>query len=276
MDGAYLTDTTFGRYSIDNMDWKTLRRDKLAKTAPYSPRRWQDSWWWRGVSETLADWWARFEAFPVWEKGMVLGSLVLIAVIAPVAIFAIGGGGGSAAAPPPTATLIGGVGVHATATPVPTFTPTPTFTTIPTRTPKLEPTPFSQDCDEIRGRPYQSDEEREWFLENCLNPTPEDEPTPTLPGALPTIPPGPGPGPAPSPTPRLTLTTAQAAGIAEDWVLSEPTLSELELVPGSCSAQASGDHWVVSCRASTTGCVGACEFTLRICVEEGPLSVRQC
>jgi len=258
------------------MDWKTLRRDKLAKTAPYSPRRWQDSWWWRGVSATLADLWARFEAFPGWEKGMVLGSLVLIAVIVPVALFTLGGGG-SAAAPPATATRPSGVAAHPTDTPThtPTNTPTSTFTPIPTKTPK--PEPIREDCDEIRGTAYQSDEEREWFIENCLNPTPDGGPTSAPPGVVPTVPPpGPGPGPAPSPTPRLTMTAAQAAGVGEDWILSEPTLSELDLVPGSCSAQASGDHWVVSCRASTTGCVGACEFTIRICVSESPLSVWQC
>jgi hypothetical protein len=258
------------------MDWKTLRRDKLAKTAPYSPRRWQDSWWWRGFSETCADLWARFESFSVWEKGMAVGAIVLVAVVGPLVLVTLtGGGGGSAAAPPPTATRSIGVVSRPTDTPThtPTNTATSTYTAVPTRT--STPEPVRQDCDEIRGTEYRNEDEREWFLTNCLNPTPGA--TPTTPGVVPTAPPPPpGPSPAPTPTRGLGMTPAQAVGLAQDWLLSEPTLSELDLVPGSCSARAAGDHWIVSCRVSTDGCVGSCEFPIFLCIEERPLAVWQC
>jgi len=53
---------------------------------------------------------------------------------------------------------------------IPTETPTP----VPTATPIVN----RLDCDEIRGTPYHSEEERVWFLGNCITPTPVPPPPP--------------------------------------------------------------------------------------------------
>lgn len=53
-------------------------------------------------------------------------------------------------------------------------TPTATATEVPlTATPTIPPTDNNRfNCENIRGTNYRSDEERTWFLEQCLTPTP--------------------------------------------------------------------------------------------------------
>ena len=51
-------------------------------------------------------------------------------------------------------------------TPTATLTPKPTATAPPTSTPS--PIPDRNDCDEMRGTPYRSPTEREWFLAHCV------------------------------------------------------------------------------------------------------------
>ena len=72
------------------MDWKTLRRERLAKTASYGHRR-RYSWWWRPI-ERARDWWERFHAFPFWEKLIVAGTAVLFVALTPVALVSLIGG----------------------------------------------------------------------------------------------------------------------------------------------------------------------------------------
>jgi len=64
---------------------------------------------------------------------------------------------------PPTATLsIENIDVAPTASP----TPAPAATSTPE--PAVEAPPNREDCDAIQGTDYQSPEEREWYLANCL------------------------------------------------------------------------------------------------------------
>jgi hypothetical protein len=67
---------------------------------------------------------------------------------------------------PPTATIsIENVDAPATSTPT-SAPPAATSTTAPEPTP--EPPPNREDCDAIEGTAYESPEEREWYLANCL------------------------------------------------------------------------------------------------------------
>jgi hypothetical protein len=54
--------------------------------------------------------------------------------------------------------------------PSPSPTPRPTNTPVPTEAPPA-PAPNRENCEEIQGTPYESPEEREWYLANCLNTT---------------------------------------------------------------------------------------------------------
>ena len=73
-------------------------------------------------------------------------------------------------------------------TSTPTFTPTPTFQ--PTAAPTATPTDLSDraDCDEMRGSPYRSGAERDWFLDNCVSPQDRERaltaPSPEASGSL--------------------------------------------------------------------------------------------
>lgn len=74
-------------------------------------------------------------------------------------------------------------------------TPSPTNTPKPTPTPRpTEPPPDRTDCGQIRGTPYRSPQEREWFLANCII----EEPAPP-PAAPPSDPPPSDPGPSDPP-----------------------------------------------------------------------------
>ena len=191
------------------MDWKTLRRDRLAKAALYNPSARRDGVWW-GALDRAADWWGRFTSLSWWEKGMVIGTGVLFAVLTPMAAFALAGGDGSQPAlapPPPTSAIVAEAGPSATPSPRPTITPKPVpNTATPTTTPEL----IRQDCDELRAANDGSPEEQRWFLENCeleADPTPVQKPpasgparSPAAPAAPPAVAarPSPRPGPAPS------------------------------------------------------------------------------
>ncbi|MEX0785232.1 MAG: hypothetical protein WD939_01205 [Dehalococcoidia bacterium] len=255
------------------MDWKNLRRDKLAKAASYRPAPTTGS---TGVFEPVFNLWERFLAFSPIEKAMVVLAGVAVAIIGPVAVFALGGGGGSSAA-----------GGDASATEVkisitrptagPTSTIAPTRSPTPTRTPTPEATATlnRRDCDEIAGTPYRSDEEREWFADQC-----SDDPSgPGDPSAPPTQPPpptSPPVGPPNTPTPDTRYTASQAIAYAADWVLGQPSLDAI-VVPGSCGASYASGVWVVGCRATTGGCgSGVCEVELTVCVNENPLDIYLC
>lgn len=252
------------------MDWKTLRQDKLAKTRSYKPAEPREEAWW-GIVDRLGSAWERFMTLAWWEKGMVIGTGVLLAILTPMAAFALMGGDDGTAAP------------VATDTPVVIVAdgPTPTNTVRPTSTPKAIPATVTprpenrKDCDEIRGTEYLSDEERDWYVGNCDEDTPEPTATDTPAPSGPVNPPPPPPTDPPPPT-EPTISAAQARSIAAGWIRSNPAFAEVTVSAASCTAQASGTGWTVSCTGTTTGCQGsACSITIRVCVE-GDGSARQC
>jgi hypothetical protein len=250
------------------MDWKSLREEKLAKTASYRPDDSRMGGIW-GSIERLGDVWGRFLTLSWWEKGLVIGTGVLFTVFAPVAAFAFMGGDGED----------GAVVSVATSTPVVIIYdgPTPTITPQPTSTPKaLAPTrtlkpPNREDCDEIRGTNYQSDDERDWYTDNCDEPEPTDTATPIQgpPGNPPPV------NPTDTPAPQPSISASQARSLAASWIRSSPAFGELNVSAGSCIASASGDGWRVSCTGDTTGCgAAACDIKISVCVSAS--GVRQC
>lgn len=249
------------------MDWKTLREEKLAKTASYRPTDARVGALWQAI-DRIGDTWERFMVLSWWEKGLIIGASVLFVVLTPMAAFAFIGGDGDK----------GQAALFPTTTPVAIiadFTPTPTITPQATSTPKAVPPtpsprpPNREDCDEILGTAYQSDDERDWFIANCDEPPPVDTATP--------VPPPPVfQQPTDTPEPAPSITASQARALAAVWIGSNPAFGELTVSAGSCNAQASGDGWRVSCTGTTTGCEGAaCDITVRVCVSSIG-GVRQC
>jgi len=233
------------------MDWKTLRDEKLAKTASYGANPRRDSWWSRPL-DSASDWWERFHAFPFWEKLIVAGTAVLLVALTPMALVAlIGGDDGQteASALLPTPTLF-----YIPTEPPPTDTPVPTPTVPePTSTATAEPTatplPDRTDCAAIAASSYRSPEERTWYLANCIAADPATS-TP--------------------PPPSTFYSAGEAAGLVAGWIASQPSLSELTILPRSCSARmTSAGQWRVSCQAETTGCIDvACVVTITACLTD--------
>lgn len=240
------------------MDWKTLRRERLAKTANYGPNRRRNSWWWRPI-ESARDWWERFHAFPFWEKLIVASTAVLFVALTPLALVSlIGGDDGQTEASPllPTPTLY-----YIPTEPPPTDTPVPTPTALePTPTATAEPSPTllpdRTDCAAIAASSYRSSQERNWYLANCIEP---DDPATATP-----------PPPSATQPPSTFYSAGEAAALVAGWIGSQPSLSELTILPGGCSARiVPAGQWRVSCQAETTGCVGAaCVITITACLTD--------
>ncbi|MCI0776691.1 MAG: hypothetical protein J4N95_00795 [Chloroflexi bacterium] len=254
------------------MDWKTLRREKLAKAAAYQPAERRGGIWWDAL-DRAGDWWYRFTSLSWWEKGMVIGTGVLLAVLTPMAAFALAGGddGQTTALIPtsPTAAIAVNTGPPATPSPRPSSTAKPVPNT-PTTT--STPVPIREDCDELRGANDGSPEELRWFVDNCdLEPEPEpnEEPEPNdTPTPVPQR-------PTNTPRPEPSISPSQAASLAAGWIWNNPTYNELDVSAGSCIPQAAGSGWRVGCTGTTSGCVGAaCELTIWVCVTNS--GVRQC
>lgn len=257
------------------MDWKSLRRDKLAKAASFEPARQREGVWWE-VLYRLGDRWDRFLSLLWWEKSLVIGTGVLLAVLTPFAAFALAGGDDSTPAliaTSPTTAIVAGAGPAATPSPRPSSTPKPVpNTTTPTETPR----PIRENCDVLRAADDGSAEELLWFVDNCDLET--DTPIPTEPptngGAGPNNPPTPVP-PTSTPQPEPSISPSQAASLAAGWIRSNAVYAELDINASSCTPQASGSGWRVACVGTTSGCTGAtCELTIWICVTNA--STRQC
>ncbi len=204
---------------------------------------------------------------------MVIGTAVLLTVLAPMAVFALAGGEDGAVLPLATDTpsaIVVDLEPTATSTPIPTKTPK----AVPaTATPKPE---NRKDCDEIKGTTYLSDDERDWYDDYCYEPeptdTPEPEPQEPQPPQQPQQPQQPQ---TPTNPPAPSMSASEAKSIAAGWIRSNPVYAELQVSSGSCTAQSSGAGWTVSCTATVTGCTGAtCTQTVRVCVTDA--SVRQC
>lgn len=250
------------------MDWKTLREEKLAKTASYRPTDARVGALWQAI-DRIGDTWERFMVLSWWEKGLIIGASVLLVVLTPMAAFAFIGGDGDK----------GQAALFPTTTPVAIIAgldPTPTITPQATSTPKAVPPtpsprpPNREDCDEIRGTAYQNATERDWFIDNCDEPEPTDTATPVPP------PPPVNQQPTDTPQPEPSISAAEARSLAAGWIRSSPAFSELSVSSAGCNAQPSGDGWRVGCTGTTPGCEGtACEITIWVCVSSGG-STRQC
>ncbi len=251
------------------MDWKTLREEKLAKTASYRPTAPREGVLWT-ATEGMGNAWIRFLLLSVWEKGMVIGVGVLLAVIGPMAAFALMGGDEGQPALFPTATPIAIIADSG---------PTPTITPQATSTPKaVPPTPTAkplnrEDCDEIRGTVYQSNDEQEWFIANCEEePEPVDTATPEPVDSAPPV-----QQPTNTPQPEPSISASQAQTMAASWIRSNVAFSELNVSTGGCNAQPSGSGWRVGCTGTTSGCQAAtCDTLIWVCISSSGGSIRQC
>ena len=247
------------------MDWKTLREEKLAKTASYRPTKFREGVWWR-AAERISDIRARFMVLSWWEKGMVIGAGALVAVLTPMAAFALMGGDEGQPALFPTATPIA---IIADSGPPPTITPQATSTAKavpPTPTPKP---PNREDCDEIKGTAYQSDDEQDWFNSNCDDePEPDDTATPVQPPVE--------QQPTDTPQPEPSISASQAETMAASWIRSNLAFSELTVSTAGCNALPSGNGWLVGCTGTTPGCQAAtCDTLIWVCISSSG-SIRQC
>ena len=127
----------------------------MRRTASLFRRFWSLSWW-------------------IKAPALAFAALVVLAVIGA----AVGASDNDQDAPISTPTATPSATVTAAWTPRPTVTPRSTDTPPPTATATPEPTATStpelnrQDCDAIRGTPYRSPEERDWFLANCTTAPP--------------------------------------------------------------------------------------------------------
>jgi len=212
-------------------------------------------------------WWGRFGALAVWEKGIIAASAVLIIMALPVAVFALSnrGGGDESAVVAPTYQ-------RPNYTPIPTSTPYINLATpkpigiggsplVPTELPTEEPI-NRRDCDAIKGTPYESEEERDWYAVNCPaddggndnggNGGPSQPPT-----QPPTNPPPPPPAPTSTPVQGLTAAAAKALGA-----------NFLGVSSGSCTVTNAGAHWRVTCAVGGE--------TVSVCVFEQPLLIDYC
>jgi hypothetical protein len=239
-----------------------MDRQKLSKVVLDQIReRERETTSWSRFQHRFSRSWNRVGASSIWEKGVIAAIAILLVMAVPAAIFAFSSGGGDDA--PPAAVVSRRTPV---ASEFPTTTPSakgPTPRPIaiggsrPTSTPTTEPN--RRNCDAIEGTPYQSDEERQWYADNCD----EEEPTPTAQqgGGNPPPPPAQPPTqpppvqPTQAPPPDQGLTAGQAAALGAQF---------LGVSANSCSASRASSYWRVTCGST------------RVCVFERPAIIDYC
>jgi len=152
------------------------------------------------------------------------------------------------------------VGVRRTPTVVRRASPSPTTPASETPAPATAQPAYRQDCAAIRGTEYQSEAERAFFQQNCLEPaTNAGQPTAAPPAATPV------PGGSDAST---------AIGLAVDWIVHHASPS-YATDAGSCNAVQTSGHWVVTCNARLSGCQGfVCEAFVSVCVLSDLTGVR--
>ena len=243
-----------------------MDRQKLSKVVfdQLREREHENRGWQYAVKLRLSRTWGRFGALSVWEKSIIGGASMLIVMAVPAVIFAFSSGGGSddSSVTAPRST------VGRNTTPFPTATPYPRNDATPRPiavggspadppTPTLSPEPINrQDCDAIKGTPYQSEEERLWYISHCDEE--EDDGTDKPPTQQPPPPPPPT-QPPPPPPPDQGLTAGQAIALGAQF---------LGASSGSCSAVDNGSYWRVTCRIG--------QQTSAACVFEQPPVVDYC
>lgn len=257
------------------MDWKSLRRDRLEKAASFEPAKRRAGLLWVTL-DRVGDRWERFISLSLWEKSLIIGTGVLLAILTPFAAFAIAGGDDSSPAliaTSPTTAIVVDAEPSATPSPRPSSTPKPVPSTA---TPIETPRPIRENCDVLLAADDGSAEELLWFVDNCdlETDTPIPTETPTNDGPGPSNPPTPVP-PTSTPQPEPSISLSQAASLAAGWIRSNAAYAELNLSASSCTPQASGSGWRVACVGTTSGCAGAaCELTIWVCVTNA--GARQC
>lgn len=244
-----------------------MDRQKLSKVVfdQLREREHENRGWLNEIKLRLSHAWGRFGALSVWEKSVIAGASLLIVMAVPAVIFAFSSRGGSddssVTAPRSTA--------ERNTTPFPTATPYPRNNATPRpiavggsppvpSPPALSPEPINrQDCGAIKGTPYQSEEERLWYLNNHCGDVEEDGGSVTEP---PTEPPAQPPTEPPTqPPPDQGLTASQAISLGAQF---------LGASSGSCSAIDNGSYWRVTCRIG--------QETTVACVFEQPVLVDYC
>jgi hypothetical protein len=245
------------------MDKGNFRRERLAELGLEGLQRPPK----RGLqakSRNLSDRWHRFIAAG-WERPFFAVACVVAVVIAIVGVVALAtrGGGGNTHASSVTrlqATPTKQAGVLAAPTSIVIDVPV-----IPTRQPTDEPTADAtnrEDCEAIRGTPYRSAAERNWYADNCPDGGQPVKGSPTRPaGSTPGQPTAP-----PPPTAPQGVSSGQAIALAVTWMTtSAPKAYTVD--SSTCSAIQFGDHWTVSCTGRLAGCQSAaCAASLDVCV----------
>jgi hypothetical protein len=242
-----------------------MDRQKLSKVVfdQLRERQQENRGWQYEAKLRLSHAWGRFGALSVWEKSIIAGASLLFVMAVPAVIVAFSSGGGSddSSVTAPRST------VDRSSTPFPTATPYPRTNATPRPIavggpPPVPPAPppssepiNRQDCDAIKGTPYQSEEERIWYLNNHCDDVQEDGGSPTEPPPQPpTQPPATQP-----PPPDQGLTASQAISLGAQF---------LGASSGSCSASDNGTYWRVSCLMAGKTAVA--------CVFEQPVLVDYC
>jgi hypothetical protein len=253
------------------MEKGNFRRERLAELGLEQLQRPPDSGV-RVLRRRALDFWRRFTAFSGLEKSFYIVAVVLaIAVVFGGLLALVRSGSGndeksvSAAVPRSTEKRTGAqpspTAISIAVPTLPTRIPEPTEEAEPTD----QPTQNRRNCDVIRGTPYRSQEERDWFAQNC---SPNSGPV----GGVPTQPPAPTLPPQPPPPPD-EFTASEAIALAVNWI-STSAPKAYAVNSGACSAVQIGDHFVVTCQARLAGCQStACDRTVEVCVFEASLAV---
>ena len=211
----------------------------------------------------------RGDAFLVASGVLIVG--VIIAALSVLVISLASGGGEKQPA--------SAAGVRRTPTTLRQASPSATTPATETPLPATAQPAVRQDCDAIRGTSYQSEAERVYFQQNCLEPAeepalvtnpgqPPSQPTSVPPAVQPTAAP-----PAATPVPGGS-DASNAIGLAVDWIARHGSPS-YTTDAGSCNAVQASGHWVVTCNALVAGCQGSvCEAIVSVCVLSDLSAVR--
>lgn len=221
-----------------------------------------------------------------WERGLILGGWAVAGLFALAALISVFRGNEASPAPAPqvvTRSEPSEPAVSSVESAAQAPRPTAVRPAGATATPGGEPTAqlALSRCDVLRTSPDWSAEDREWFLSSCLGggPAVTADPAPFI-----VAPPSGGDDSggvsevAPSPTPTVVPAVAGDGGaaiaLAVDWLRNDAPVA-FDADAGSCSSTSGGLRWVVTCRATLSGCAeaGACRRTISLCVYLQPPSV---
>lgn len=204
----------------------------------------------------------RLGAASLLEKGVLVGGLALVLVGVVIVIGSLSGGSS------PGGALIS---AESLTTKQSAVTTTPTVRPVSTSTPEASANVVASvptiaganraSCLAIQGTTYLSSKERTWYLENCrVTTTLREDVAPTPTSIAPRL--------APEPVSRDPFDAEDAIDSGASWIATQ-TATGQSVDGASCTASKVQSLWLVSCRISAPGCVGAaCESWLSACVTE--------